>query len=86
MVPSSRRSSARRRARPRSLYCDWNVADNKRGEEVWNKNGGEIITLPPAEAKRYLDLVSPSALQVLSANPKVKEDYEALLAAAQKYR
>jgi len=67
-------------------YSDWNVEDNKRGEEIWKRNGGELITLPQAEAQRYLDLVSPSALQVLSANPKVKEDYDALLAAAQKYR
>ena len=67
-------------------YSDWNVEDNKRGEEIWKRNGGELITLQQAEAQRYLDLVSPSALQVLSANPKVKEDYDALLAAAQKYR
>jgi hypothetical protein len=50
------------------------------------KNGGELITLSPAEAKRYLDLVAPVATSVLSVNPKVKDDYEALLAAAQKYR
>src|SRR6202035_4231276 len=35
------------------LFTDWNVADIKRAEEVWRKNGGELITLPPAEAKRY---------------------------------
>jgi len=68
------------------LFTDWNVADIKRAEEVWRKNGGELITLPPAEAKRYLDLVAPVATSVLSVNPKVKDDYEALLAAAQKYR
>ena len=67
-------------------YGEWNVEDNKRGEETWKKNGGELIALPAAEAQRYLDVVSPVALQVLSANPKVKEDYVALLAAAQKYR
>ena len=68
------------------LFTDWNVADIKRAEEVWRKNGGELITLPPAEAKRYLDLVAPVATSVLSVNPQVKADYEALLAAAQKYR
>src|SRR5215510_260704 len=68
------------------LFTDWNVADIKRAEDVWRKNGGELITLPPAEAKRYLDLVAPVATSVLSANPQVKDDYEALLAAAQKYR
>ena len=69
-----------------ALFSDWNVADIKRAEEVWKKNGGEMVTLPPVEAKRYVDLVSPVATSILSANPKVKEDYEALLAAAAKYR
>src|SRR5712691_1031651 len=68
------------------LFSDWNIADIKRAEEVWRKNGGEIITLPPAEAKRYIDLVTPVTASLLSANPKVKEDYDALLAAAVKYR
>jgi C4-dicarboxylate-binding protein DctP len=69
-----------------ALFSDWNVADIKRAEEVWKKNGGEMVTLPPAEVKRYVDLVSPVATSILSANPRVKEDYEALLAAAAKYR
>jgi hypothetical protein len=45
-----------------------------------------MVTLPPAEAKRYIELVSPVAATLLSGNPKVKDDYEALLAAARKYR
>jgi TRAP-type C4-dicarboxylate transport system substrate-binding protein len=68
------------------LFSDWNVADIKRAEEVWKKNGGEMVTLPPAEAKRYIELVTPVANSILSANPKVKADYDALLAAASKYR
>ena len=68
------------------LFSDWNVADIKRAEEVWRKNGGDIITLPPAEAKRYVETVTPVATTLLSANPKVKDDYQALLAAATKYR
>jgi TRAP-type C4-dicarboxylate transport system substrate-binding protein len=68
------------------LFSDWNVADIKRAEETWKKNGGEMVTLPPAEAKAYIDLVTPVATSILSANPKVKEDYQALLAAAAKYR
>jgi TRAP-type C4-dicarboxylate transport system substrate-binding protein len=68
------------------LFSTWNLDDIKRGEEVWRKNGGEIITLPPAEAKRYLEVVTPVATQVLSANPTIKADYEAMLAAAAKYR
>jgi C4-dicarboxylate-binding protein DctP len=68
------------------LFSDWNVADIKRNEEIWKKNGGEMVTLPPAEAKRYTELVTPVANSILSANPKVKEDYDALRAAAAKYR
>ena len=69
-----------------ALFSDWNIADIKRAEEVWKKNGGEIVTLPPDETKRYLDTVTPVASAILSGNPKVKEDYQALLAAAAKYR
>ena len=42
--------------------------------------------MAPAEAKRYVDAVAPVAATIMSANPKVKEDYEALLAAAKKNR
>ena len=42
--------------------------------------------MSPAESKRYVDLVAPVAASILAANPKVKDDYEALLAAAKKYR
>jgi C4-dicarboxylate-binding protein DctP len=68
------------------LFSDWNVNDIKRNEEIWKKNGGEMVTLPTAEAKRYIELVTPVANSILSANPKIKEDYEALLAAAARYR
>jgi TRAP-type transport system periplasmic protein len=68
------------------LFSTWNLDDIKRAEEVWRKNGGELITLSPDEAKRYLDIVQPVATQVLSANPTIKADYEAMLSAAAKYR
>ena len=42
--------------------------------------------MSPEESKRYIDAVSPVAASILSVNPKVKDDYEALLAAAQRYR
>src|SRR5258708_31188925 len=43
------------------LFSDWNVADIKRAEETWKKNGGEMVTLPPAAAKRDGGLVAPVA-------------------------
>src|SRR3954451_5789562 len=73
-------------AKAEVLFSDYNIADIKMKEEIWRKNGGEIITMSPEEAKRYVDMVSPVAASILSANPKIKDDYEALLAAAKKYR
>ena len=74
------------RAKPKRCLGEWNINDIKGKEEIWKKNGGEIITMSPEESKRYVDMVAPVAAAILSANPKVKEDYEALLAAAKKYR
>ena len=68
------------------LFHDWNINDINAKEEVWKKNGGEVITMAPAESKRYVDAVAPVVATIMSANPKVKEDYEALQAAAKKYR
>jgi TRAP-type transport system periplasmic protein len=67
-------------------FGDWNINDIKSKEEVWKQNGGEVITMSPEEAKRYVDTVAPVAASILAANPKVKEDYDALLAAAKQYR
>jgi TRAP-type transport system periplasmic protein len=68
------------------LFDAWNINDIKDKEEVWKKNGGEVITMAPAESQRYVDTVAPVVATIMSANPKVKEDYEALQAAAKKYR
>jgi C4-dicarboxylate-binding protein DctP len=68
------------------VFGDWNINDIQSKEDIWKKNGGEVITMSPDESKRYIDAVSPVASSILSANPKVKEDYEALLAAAKRYR
>lgn len=69
-----------------TLFNEWNLNNIKNGEEIWRKNGGELITMNDAEGKRYLDLVAPTAAQVLSVNAKTKEDYEAFLAAAKAAR
>ena len=67
-------------------FGDWVMQDIKNKEEIWKKSGGEIITMSPEESKKYVDTVSPVAAAILAANPKVKDDYDALLAAAKKYR
>ena len=48
------------------------VGKDDRVDSIWKKNGGEMVTLPPAEAKRYVDTVTPVATTLLSANPKVQ--------------
>ena len=68
------------------VFGEWDTNDIKAKEDIWKKNGGEVITMSAEESKRYVDIVAPVAAAVLSANPRVKEDYEALLAAAKKYR
>jgi TRAP-type C4-dicarboxylate transport system substrate-binding protein len=68
------------------VFGDWNINDIKSKEEAWKANGGEIITMSPDDSKRYVDMVAPVAASILSANPKVKEDYDAMLAAAKSYR
>jgi C4-dicarboxylate-binding protein DctP len=67
-------------------FGEWNINDIKSKEEAWKQNGGEVITMSPEESKRYVDTVAPVAASILSANPKVKEDYDALLGAAKQYR
>jgi len=56
--------------------------DVQRTVEVWKKNGGESIVLPDAEAKAYLDQVRSVLPALVGANARMKEDYEALKAAA----
>ena len=68
-----------------TVYTDWNIADLNRVEDAWRKAGGELVTMPPADSKRYLDITSAVTQQVLSSNPKIKDDYDALLAAAKKH-
>lgn len=68
------------------LFWTWGVEDVKRIQATWAKNGGESIVLPPAEAKAYLDLATSVIPQIVGSNPKLKEDYDALVAAAKKYR
>ena len=68
------------------VFGQWDIDDIKAKEEIWKKNGGEMITMSPEESKKYVDMTAPVAAQLLSANPKVKEDYDAILAAAKKYK
>jgi TRAP-type C4-dicarboxylate transport system substrate-binding protein len=65
------------------VFGQWDIDDIKAKEDIWKKNGGEVITMSPEESKKYIDLVAPVAASLLSG-AKVKEDYEAFLAAGKK--
>jgi TRAP-type transport system periplasmic protein len=67
------------------LFSTYGVDDVVRIRKVWEQNGGEAITMNPADAKAYLDQVTSVIPGIVGANPKVKDDYEALLAAKKKY-
>jgi TRAP-type transport system periplasmic protein len=62
------------------------VADVERIKQIWIKNGGEAITLPPAEASSYLKDVTSVIPSVLATDPKMQEDYDTLIAAAKRLR
>lgn len=69
-----------------TLFSTWGVEDVERGRKLWAQNGGENIELPRAEAQRYLSETTSVLPGLLAANPQLKEDFEALVAAAQKHR
>jgi TRAP-type transport system periplasmic protein len=68
------------------LFSTYGVADVERTREIWIKNGGEAITLAPAEAAAYLKDVTSVIPPVMDANAQLKTDYETMLAAAKKLR
>lgn len=69
-----------------SLFADYNIQDIERIRQIWESNGAKTITLPPEEHKLYLELVRSVAPNIVAKNEIMKEDYEALLATARRYR
>ena len=65
-----------------TVFSAWGVDEVDRIRQNWEKNGGESINLSPADAQRYLDEVGAVVGPLLAKNPQVKEDHEALQAAA----
>jgi C4-dicarboxylate-binding protein DctP len=59
--------------------------ETKRTLDAWKQNGGEIIALAPDDARKYIEQVTSVLPPLLAANVKLKEDYDALIAAAQKH-
>ena len=69
-----------------SVFSTWGVDEVGRIQKNWEANGGEVINFSPAEADQYVKEVTAAIAPILAKNPQHKEDYEALLAAAKKYR
>jgi len=69
-----------------SIFSTWGVDDVERIRKSWIAHGGEVHTMSAADSKRYIDDVTPVVESIISKNPQLKEDYEALLATAKKYR
>lgn len=68
------------------LFWTWGIDDLARIQADWEKNGGQVIKMAPADAQRYIDEVTSVLPPLLAANPQLKEDYEAIIATAKKYR
>jgi C4-dicarboxylate-binding protein DctP len=68
------------------LFFTWLPEDVERAKVTWTTNKGELINLPAADQKRFLDETNKVTEAILAGMPQVKADYDALRAAAQKYR
>jgi len=68
------------------LFFTWLPDDVERAKKNWTSNGGELISLPPAEQKRYVEDVTKVTEAILAGQPAIKAEYDALRAAAQRHR
>ena len=68
------------------LFFTWLPEDVERAKKNWTQNGGELINLPPAEQRRFVEEVNKVTDSILAGQPQVKAEYDALRAAAQKHR
>lgn len=66
------------------IFSTWGVEDVEKSRKVWESHGGQNIHLPPPEAKRYVEQTTSVLPAIVSSNPQLKEDYEALVAAAKR--
>jgi TRAP-type transport system periplasmic protein len=68
------------------MFFTWLPEDVERAKKTWTSNGGEVITLPAADQKRFVADVSKVTESILAGQPMVKAEYDALKAAAQRTR
>jgi TRAP-type C4-dicarboxylate transport system substrate-binding protein len=53
---------------------------------IWEKNGGKVYEMDPAEVKRYTDISIKAAQEIFAKSPELAQDYEKLRAIAAKHR
>lgn len=68
------------------LFSTVGVADTEKALTTWKQRGGENIMFSQADRDRYLKDVTAIADRVTNADPGIKDDYQALKAAAQRLR
>ena len=68
------------------LFFTWLPQDVERAKKNWTANGGELITLPAADQKRFIADVTRVTESILAGQPLVKAEYDALREAAQRHR
>jgi TRAP-type C4-dicarboxylate transport system substrate-binding protein len=68
------------------LSATWGVQDVERARKTWVEHGGENIELSPEEGRRFEEEVRTVSIKILSDNPQIRADYEAIVATAKKYR
>jgi TRAP-type transport system periplasmic protein len=73
-------------AKADAVVTSWGVDDVARSQKIWEKEGGQNIALSAAEQKKLLDAANAATLPLLTSTPQLKDDYDAFVAAANKYR
>jgi hypothetical protein len=64
----------------------WGADAAEKAKDIWRKNGGQLIDMSAADNQKYLDVFAQVLPTVLAKSPEIKADYDALVAAAKKYR
>lgn len=73
-------------AKATSLGATYGVADLDRASKAWQSNGAQVLTLNAADAAKYVEESRAAVAPILAKQPRVKEDYDALLEAAKRLR
>lgn len=69
-----------------SVFYEWGPANLAKMQSTWKSKGGRINAFSDPDKVKYVQEVSAAARPILSADPQIKEDYQALKDAAQRYR